>query len=63
MQDKPIVLVVDDEESVRILLKRTLTEAGYDVVTAANGQEALDKVSQLQVRVVLSDIKMPGISG
>ena len=57
------ILVVDDEESVRILLKRTLTEAGYDVVTAANGQEALDKVSQLQVRVVLSDIKMPGISG
>lgn len=57
------ILVVDDEESVRTLLKRTLTEAGYDVVTAANGQEALDKVSQLQVRVVLSDIKMPGISG
>jgi len=57
------ILVVDDEESVRILLKRILTEAGYDVVTAANGQEALDKVSQLQVRVVLSDIKMPGISG
>jgi signal transduction histidine kinase len=57
------ILVVDDEESVRILLKRTLTEAGYDVVTASNGQEALDKVSQLQVRVVLSDIKMPGISG
>lgn len=57
------ILVVDDEESVRTLLKRTLMEAGYDVVTAPNGQEALDKVSQLQVRVVLSDIKMPGISG
>ncbi|MFC2003751.1 response regulator [Chloroflexota bacterium] len=63
MQDKPIVLVVDDEEAIRTLLKRTLTEAGYDVVAVANGQEALDKASQLQVRVVLSDIRMPGMSG
>jgi len=63
MQDKPIVLVVDDEEGIRTLLKRILTKAGYDVVAVANGQEALDKVSRLQVRVVLSDIKMPDISG
>jgi len=57
------VLVVDDEESVRIILQRFLKEAGYDVVTAADGQEALDKVSELKVRVVLSDVKMPGMSG
>ena len=36
------VLVVDDEESVRNLLQRILKEASYDVVTAANGQEALE---------------------
>ncbi len=57
------VLVVDDEETVRDLLQRLMKEAGYDVVTAANGQEALDKVSQLNDGVVLLDIKMPGISG
>ena len=57
------VLVVDDEESVRNLLQRFLKEAGYDVVTAANGQEALDKMSQLSIEVVLLDIKMPGMSG
>ena len=57
------VLVVDDEEPVRNLLQRVLKEAGYDVVTATNGQEALDKVSQLNVGVVLLDIKMPGMSG
>ncbi len=57
------VLVVDDEKSVRELLQRTLAEAGYDAVTAANGQEALDKVSQLQIEAVLLDIKMPGMSG
>ncbi len=57
------VLVVDDEENVRNLLQRVLKEAGYDVVTAANGQEALDKVLQLKIELVLLDIKMPGMSG
>jgi len=57
------VLVVDDEESVRNLLQRILTEAGYNVVTAANGQEALDKVTELNIQAVLLDIKMPGMSG
>ncbi len=57
------VLVVDDEVSVRLVLQRILEEAGYGVVTAANGQEALDKMSQLNVGVVLLDIKMPGMSG
>jgi len=57
------VLVVDDEEIVRNSLQRVLKEAGYDVVTAANGQEALDKVSQLKIELVLLDIKMPGLDG
>jgi DNA-binding NtrC family response regulator len=57
------VLVVDDEETVRNLLKRTLEEAGYDVVTAANGEEALHEVSQQEPEAVLLDIKMPGLSG
>jgi DNA-binding NtrC family response regulator len=57
------VLVVDDEESIRNILQRILKEAGYDVVTAANGQEALDKVSQLMPEAVVLDVKMPGMSG
>ena len=57
------VLVVDDEKSVRALLQWMLEGAGYDVVTAANGQEALGKVSQLMPRAVVLDIKMPGMSG
>ncbi len=57
------ILVVDDEEPVRNLLQRILGEAGYNVDTAATGQEALDKVSQLNAGVVLLDIKMPGMSG
>lgn len=38
-------VLVDDEEAIRNLLQRILKEAGYDVDTAANAQEALDKVS------------------
>ena len=57
------ILTVDDEEVVRNLLQRTLAEAGYDVTTAADGEEALSAVSQGEVEVVLLDIKMPGMSG
>lgn len=57
------VLVVDDEEGVRNLLQRLLSEAGYKVVTAADGEEALYVVSQGEVEVVLLDIKMPVMSG
>ncbi len=57
------VLVVDDEESVRNLLQRILGEPGYQVTTAANGKEALYKVSLGEAEVVLLDIKMPGMSG
>lgn len=63
IRDRVLVLVVDDEETVRNLLQRILERAGYNVVTAADGQEALDKVSQLKVGIVLLDIKMPGMSG
>jgi len=62
-EERGRVLVVDDEESVRNLLQRTLEGAGYNVVTAASGQEALDEMSELEIAVVLMDIKMPGISG
>ncbi len=57
------ILVVDDEVAVRLVLQRILEGLGYHVVTAANGQEALDKIPQLNIRVVLLDIMMPGMSG
>lgn len=57
------VLVVDDEKSIRDLLERILSEAGYEVATAANGQEALDKISKLEIDIALLDIKMPVMSG
>ncbi|NIX57988.1 MAG: response regulator, partial [candidate division Zixibacteria bacterium] len=62
-EERGRVLVVDDEESVRDLLQRILEGAAYNVVTAADGQETLDKMSELDIEVVLLDIKMPGMSG
>ena len=61
--ERVMVLVVDDEKIIRNLLQSILSEAGYDVVTAANGQEALDKIPQSVIKVVLLDVKMPDISG
>jgi DNA-binding NtrC family response regulator len=64
MADKKIkVLVVDDEETVRILFQRILQTAGYDVATAADGKEALTVMADTDIAVVLLDIKMPGLSG
>jgi DNA-binding NtrC family response regulator len=57
------VLVVDDEENVRNLLKRIMEERGYQVKTAANGKEALYYVSLGEIDLVLLDVKMPEISG
>ena len=62
-EQKRRILVVDDEQTVRDFLQRVLETAGYTVITASNGQEALDKVSQFDISLVLLDIMMPGLDG
>lgn len=57
------ILVVDDEESIRDLCARVLTRAGYAVVTAPSGEEAVVRLSQDSFDLLISDIRMPGISG
>ena len=61
--EKGAILIADDEESIRTLLRLTLEGAGHKVVTATDGQEALEKVSQGGVVLVLLDISMPRMSG
>ena len=63
IQGRGIALVVDDEESVRTVLQRALELAGYDVLTAASGQEALDALVLRNAEVMLLDLGMPGLSG
>ena len=57
------ILVVDDDESLRRVMQVQLEDLGYDVATAADGDAALRSL-QLSVReLVISDLKMPGMSG
>ena len=56
------ILVVDDEEHIRKLLKRFLLSLGHDVIVAANGEEALEGILE-EPRIVLLDYKMPEENG
>ena len=57
------ILVADDEESIRIILQETLEGAGHSVKTARDGQEALALIRRERFEIVMSDIRMPGMSG
>ncbi|OLC02585.1 MAG: hypothetical protein AUH45_08285 [Gemmatimonadetes bacterium 13_1_40CM_69_22] len=57
------VLVVDDEDGIRQALDRFLTRLGYRVLQAASGVEALDRQAKEQPEVMLSDIRMPNMTG
>ena len=62
-EKKPLILVVDDEPDVVQLVKRVLELEGYEVITTADGDQALALVSERNPELVLLDIKMPGKSG
>ena len=57
------VLIVDDDERLRKMLQRTLIYAGLDVLTAANGQEALNQVHTDRPDLIVLDWMMPEVSG
>jgi DNA-binding response OmpR family regulator len=61
--DTPLILVVDDEESIRYFLERFLTREGFRVVTAPSGEAALTRLASIEFDVVLLDLKMKGIGG
>src|SRR5262245_40609512 len=58
-----MILVADDEESIRWVLERALTQAGHRVLTAPNGAVALETLRTHDVDVALADIRMPDLSG
>lgn len=57
------ILIVDDEESILSALTKFLTVKGYDVSTAASGEEALDVLRRLKIAGLVVDVRMPGLSG
>jgi excisionase family DNA binding protein len=61
--DRPRILIVDDEQTVRDLVAKTLTMADYDVDTAPDGPSALDRMRTTEYDLLITDLKMPGMDG
>lgn len=57
------IMVVDDSNSMRALIKTTLVGAGHQVVEAIDGQDALDKLATARVDLFLCDVNMPRVDG
>lgn len=57
------ILVVDDEPTIRLLVSRGLAAQGYEVVEAADGQEALDRLDEVRPDLVILDVVMPNLGG
>ena len=57
------ILVIDDEEYVRLVLEQAIREEGCEVTTASRGQEGLDRLASGSFDCVVSDLRMPGIDG
>jgi two-component system, NtrC family, response regulator len=57
------VLIIDDEKELRTLLTRLLSLEGFKVFEASDGEEGLNILNREEIQVVISDVKLPGISG
>jgi len=57
------ILIIDDEEPIRALLRTTLEAAGHEVVEAANGRQGLELYRHRQTDLVITDIVMPELNG
>ncbi len=62
-EQRPRILVVDDEAGIRELLAKTLALAEYDVDLASGGAEALERLRHAHFDLVITDLKMPGVDG
>ncbi len=57
------ILAVDDSASMREMVRYTLSEAGYDVIEASDGKEALEMARKTLVDAVVADVHMPNMDG
>ncbi|HDI51554.1 response regulator [candidate division KSB1 bacterium] len=57
------ILVVEDEESLRLLYERELTREGYRVISAESGEEAVQKINGDSVDLIVLDIRLTGMNG
>ena len=63
MMNKEVILIVDDEEGIRESLSGIFEDEGYEVVTAASGEEALDIIKEHMPYIILLDVWLPGMDG
>ena len=57
------ILIVEDEENIRLLYKEELEDLGYDVILALDGKEAIKKYDLQQPDLIILDIQLPGMDG
>ena len=63
MKIKKNVLVIDDEEIWRLMIRRFLENRGYSVKTVGSGPEAIEMLSSFKPDIILSDVRMPEMNG
>ena len=63
MDEKPVILVVDDDGPILVLMRSLLKEFGFQAVTAESGTKAIDAARQRRPALVLLDKNMPGMAG
>jgi two-component system chemotaxis response regulator CheY len=57
------ILIVDDSSSLRTVVKMALTRAGYEVIEAFDGEDALTKLDGKKINLIVSDVNMPRMDG
>ena len=61
--DDPLVLIVEDDHSTRLMYRDFLTQAGFRTADAHNGFQALEKARELRPDLVVTDLAVPGMDG
>ena len=62
-EKRPKILVVDDDKDIRSVITEILDQSGYEVFTAASGQQGLDLAAQINPSLIILDLMMPGMDG
>lgn len=57
------IMIIDDSASIRQVVSMTLTKAGYEVLEAEDGQDALNKLQENKVNLIICDVNMPNMDG
>jgi CheY-like chemotaxis protein/anti-sigma regulatory factor (Ser/Thr protein kinase) len=62
-EKRPKILVIDDDKDIRSVITEILDQSGYEVFTAASGQQGLDLAGQMMPNLIILDLMMPGMDG